>query len=167
LQTLQLEGAAGRFTEQVRPRELHTAPYSFPTGWQLPSAQSTRPLQLLSMPSLQISTAPPGQVVQVDGDPTLQAWPSESQVIPSQAGWPQVKQVTFATEQVFATGSHLRPNAQGAPALAQAGSWQSARPLQSLSKPSPQLTSVDSTVPPLPEQVVQVDGPGEPFTEQV
>ena len=40
-------------------------------------------------------------------------------------------------------------------------------PLQSLSTPSPQLTSLASTVPPLPEQTVQVDEPVAAVVEQV
>jgi len=81
-------------------------------GQQVPSAQSTRPLQLLSMPSLQISTVPPGQVVQVEGDDALQVCPSVSQVTPTQALGPQVEQVGVATVQVRRTGSQARPNSQ-------------------------------------------------------
>ena len=66
---------------------------------------------------------------------------------------------------VFFAGSQTKPTAQGW--FPQFGSWQSTRPLQSLSNPSPQLVSLASTGPPLPEHTEQAEGPGAPFTEQV
>ena len=74
-------------------------------------------------------------------------------------------QVVLGTVQVFLDGSQTKPTAQGW--LAQFGSWQSTRPLQSLSMPSPQLVSFASGVAPFPEQVVHVDVPVAPATEQV
>jgi hypothetical protein len=52
-----------------------------------------RPSQLLSIPSLQISVDPPGQVVQVDGESVLHVCPSASQTSPWQAVGPQTVQV--------------------------------------------------------------------------
>ena len=53
--------------EQVWPTLSQMEPAALPTGWHWGSAQSMRPLQLLSLPSLHTSVAPAGQVVQVEG----------------------------------------------------------------------------------------------------
>jgi hypothetical protein len=92
-QTVQAEVPVAPTTEQVFPLASQTFPAAFPTGWHCESLQSTRPSQLLSIPSLQISVVPPGQAVQVDGEPVLQVWPSASQTAPWQAVDPQVVQV--------------------------------------------------------------------------
>ena len=93
------------FGEHVFPTASQNAPYALPTGWHCGSAQSMRPLQLLSLPSLHISRVPPGHVEQVDGEVLLQVWPEPSQTMPMQAGWPQDEQELLGTEQVLDTES--------------------------------------------------------------
>ena len=120
---------------------------------------------MLSFPSPQISALPPGHVEQVDGEALLQVCPYVSQVSPTQALEPQDVQEELGTLQVFFTGSHTKPSAQGW--LEQLGSWQSMSPLQSLSKPSPQLVSTGWGVPPLPEHTLQPETPAALLVEQV
>ena len=112
-QTLQVEVPVAPFGEQVWPTTSQMAPAALPTGWHWGSAQSMRPLQLLSLPSLQTSALPPGQVEQIDGDEALQVCPTASQVRPMQAARPQAVQELLGTVQVFATGSQTKPRAQG------------------------------------------------------
>ena len=193
--SLQISVAPPRQVQSPEAQVFPTLPLlSQDRAPQAVSAQSTLPLQSLSNPSPQLvsvasATPPFPEQPQVPPASAMHDLPKGPQACPGAptVGWqfrsaqstfplqslstPSLQVVSTVwppgqTEQVFAAASQVSPKGlQARPP--QLGSWQSTRPLQSLSFPSPQLVSRTSGAPPLPEQTVQADGPGAPFTEQV